>query len=83
MDRPLRDLSRAELDKAFADQVTAGRRTPQPYVVAFEYIDGAYRPTVATDLEGKVQMNFLDLDQGSMTWLEKRVDEIVAIGKRR
>lgn len=81
MDRPLRDLPQKELEKRFADQVS--RRSAYPtYYVAYEYIDGSYRPTAATDLNGVTNISLLGIGEGNLDWLTKRVDEIVAIGKR-
>lgn len=81
--KALKKLSDRELNKAFSDQVTAGRRTAYPtYYVAYEYIDGSYRPTAATDLNGVTNISLLGTGEGNLDWLTKRVDEIVAIGKR-
>jgi hypothetical protein len=60
------------------------------YYVAYEFVDGSYRPVAAADASGRVNISFDQTvsaspwtDADNLSWLERRVGEITRLGRVR
>lgn len=90
MQRPFASLSGKELDRKLEAQLATGGQLGRPtYYVAYEYIDGSYRPVAAADKSGMVNISFdaaiysTWTDEENLTWLRARVNDLVRLGKVR